>query len=955
MINKAWLAHARALAESLAANEPQARLSVLVVDPLEGLVDPAAEPFDVLSPTELELDWFEEMSVRYEITELCCALKPALMLHLLASGEPVVYLDSDIRVYGPLETLTAGLADAGLVLTPHLLAPLPDDGRDPDDRAILLGGAFNMGVAAAAPGSETTELLEWWSQRLRTGSRLEPDRGLVYDQRWAELMPGLAERVAVCRDPGVNFGYWRAPSARLEKDGQRYLVDGVPLRAVHFTGVDADRPASFSRYDNRTDLGREPVLRELHDGFLERLRALGHDESSKWPYTYARTARGIQLDATLRGLWDRAHAAGAVTRTPFSPEGEDELLAWLAADEPTAEGAPLDRCVQAMIGASAELAARFPDPRGANHTAVLAWAAEQAEREPSGVLGRLAAAREAASAARAGLQRLAPGESVGAERGETVVCVPVYGAVDLVAECLASVLDHTRAGVRLLLADDATPDPGVEQLLVELEQAGRLTHHQLAYMRQPENLGFPGNVNAAFAAAAPADVVVLNSDCVVSAGWLEGLERAARSDALVATASALTNHGTILSVPHRNLPQPDLPSDQTVATAAAAVLRNSLRVYPRLPTAVGHCMLIRRHALDLVGPFDTAFSPGYGEEVDFSQRCLLSGLVHVAADDVLVLHRGGGSFGEDGEENPVRAEHERIIESRYPYYQRAQTAAGRDGLAPLARALSSARRSILGLSATIDARCLGPIVTGTQIHTLEVIRALSETGGVSLRVIVPSDLGEQARSVLDDLPRVSLLEHTHVGPGMGRTDIAHRPYQVSSRGDLQLLEQAGERIVITQQDLIAYRNPGYFPGYPQWQAYQRLAREALALADRVAFFSGHAARDAIREELVDPERAKLVYIGVDHPSATTARNRPEGSRGTGRAPDAALPRHRLQAQEPCVRPADAGGTARLRGLGRDARAGRSARRKRLLGAGGGALSGHAPRAGRARRDAPRCG
>ena len=59
-------------------------------------------------------------------------------------------------------------------------------------------------------------------------------------------------------------------------------------------------------------------------------------------------------------------------------------------------------------------------------------------------------------------------------------------------------------------------------------------------------------------------------------------------------------------------------------------------------------MYVRRHALIWSASFDLAFSPGYGEEVDFSQRCLLHGLVHVAADDVFVLHHAGGSLSDDG-------------------------------------------------------------------------------------------------------------------------------------------------------------------------------------------------------------------------------------------------------------------------------------------------------------------
>ncbi len=586
----------------------------------------------------------------------------------------------------------------------------------------------------------------------------------------------------------------------------------------------------MSTYGNRTVVDAEPVLRELTVEFAERLEANGHSEASAWPYGFAVTASGAPLGAELRELWDRARREGAVSEPPFTAAGEEPLLRWLAEPEPGADGPPLSRYLHALHATRAELRERFPDIKTGDREAYLAWAAEQAERRPSDVLGLLE--RRELSARSVGLRRLQPGGTLGAERGETVVCIPVYGARELFAECLTSVLDHTAPDVPILIADDASPDPAIEEFIESLQQAGRLARHEVVYMRQPQNLGFPGNVNAAFAAAAPADVIVLNSDCVVAAGWLEGMRRAACSDALVATASSLTNHGTILSVPARNRPLPGLPQDQLLEQAAGVVLSQSLRLYPRLPTAVGHCMYVRRQALDLVGDFDNAFAPGYGEEVDFSQRCILHGLVHVAADEVFVLHRSGGSFGEDGEANPVQAEHERIIDARYPYYARAQAEAGAAELGPLPRALASARRSITGLTATIDARCLGPFMTGTQVHTLEVIRALSQTGRLGMRVIVPPDLGAYAREQLAGLSNVELMAHTEVHPGMGKTDIAHRPFQVSDTNDLLMLDCAGERVVITHQDLIAYRNPGYFAGYPQWERYQRLTRQALACCRR---------------------------------------------------------------------------------------------------------------------------
>jgi GT2 family glycosyltransferase/glycosyltransferase involved in cell wall biosynthesis len=884
VINKAWVAHARALAESLRTHVPEAVLSVLVVDSIEGFIDPAREPFEILAPEDLAIEGFAAMSARYDITELCCALKPAIVRHLLGRGETVVYLDSDVRAFAPLDGLEQALQAHPLLLTPHLLDPLPDDGHAPDELAILLAGSFNLGFAAARATPEVEALLDWWSNRLRTGSRLRPAQAMVFDQRWADLMPGLFEHVGRYRDPGTNFGYWRAASSRVERDGERVLIDGHPLRCMHFTGYDPDRPERLSRYDNRTVLTRESVLGELCAEFAARLDAHGHAEASAWPYGFAATASGAPLSAELRALWDRAAHAGSVTETPFTEAGEQAFLSWLAEPAEGADGQPLSRLLHALHETDPELRERFPDPHAADHRAYLAWAAEQAERDPGAVLGLL---RERASSARTpGLRRLAPAQALGARRGEVVVCIPVYGARALFAECLASVLAHTPPEVRILIADDASPDPAIEAFVASLADAGALERHEVSYLRQPVNLGFPGNVNAAFAAAAPADVVVLNSDCVVADGWLEGLRRAAYSDALVASASALTNHGTILSVPERNRPRAGLPQEQDLEHVAGAVLAQSLRLYPRLPTAIGHCMYMRRHALDLVGEFDLAFSPGYGEEVDFSQRCLLHGLVHVAADDVFVLHHSGASLSEDGEHHPVREAHDRIVDSRYPYYQRAQTAAGKAEFGPLPRALASAHRAIRGLTATIDAQCLGPVITGTQVHTLEVIRALSRTRRLKIRAIVPPDIGDYAQQQLAGMYNVELLPHTAVHPAMEKTDIAHRPYQVSNANDLLILRCASERVLITHQDLIAYRNPGYFPGYPQWARYQRLTRQALALADSVVFFSHHAADDALREDLVDPARVRVIYIGVDHAesAAPEAAQRPHGAEALGERP-----------------------------------------------------------------------
>jgi GT2 family glycosyltransferase/glycosyltransferase involved in cell wall biosynthesis len=455
-----------------------------------------------------------------------------------------------------------------------------------------------------------------------------------------------------------------------------------------------------------------------------------------------------------------------------------------------------------------------------------------------------------------------PGTRIGAQRGEVVVCIPVYGGHEHFLACLESVLAHTPTDVRILVCDDASPDPRSCEFIRGLDDGhGR----ELFYLRRSENVGFPGNANGGFELADPADVVIVNSDCLVAEGWLEGLRDAAYCDSRVATATTLTNHGSVVSLPDGR-PVPGLPAGWSLDDAARVVRASSLRIRPRLPTAIGHCVYIRRSALELVGDFDLAFTPGYGEEVDFSQRCLQRGLSHVLADDVLVLHHGGASFATfstNGSHDPVQHRHELLLAARYPYYHEAISELQASTTGPLTRARATARRAMQGLTVAVDARVLAGPMTGTQLHVLELIAALVRTGKARIVAVVPADLADYAARVLDGLPEVERRTAAQAALAQ-RADVAHRPFQVNAPEDLSFLASIGERVVITNQDLIGYHNPSYFPDFDRWEEYRLTTRAALAVADRVTFFSTHARDDALAEDLIEPARCTVVHIGVDH-------------------------------------------------------------------------------------------
>jgi GT2 family glycosyltransferase len=447
-----------------------------------------------------------------------------------------------------------------------------------------------------------------------------------------------------------------------------------------------------------------------------------------------------------------------------------------------------------------------------------------------------------------------PGARIGAERGEVVVCIPVYGAHELFAECLQSVLAHTPATAPILICDDASPDERSRDFVAGLA-AEASSDHVLFYARRERNVGFPANANGGLAAATPADVVILNSDCVVAAGWLEGLRDAAYSGSAIATATALTNHGSVVSVPEAG-------GAANFAQAAAAVRAHSLRLRPHLITAVGHCVYMRRDALDLVGDFDLAFSPGYGEEVDFSQRCLRAGLAHVAADDVLVLHHGGASLGASGEANAVQHEHELMIAARYPYYHGAVHAVQADRAAPLARSVATARRAIKGLSVALDVRG-SELDADRERAALELVAALAGIGEARLRLIATPRAAGCWVEEPEGVEVVSLPPGVVANPG-DRVDVIHRVQPITRPTDLGGLLRLGDRLIVSYDDMTPYRNPSRFGSFRAWDRYRAVTRRALASADHVVFSSARSRDDAVADQLVEPARTSVVYPGLDH-------------------------------------------------------------------------------------------
>jgi glycosyltransferase involved in cell wall biosynthesis len=382
IIAKNYVAHARVLARSLAATHPGNRLWTLVIDDFEGYLDPAHEPFATLTPDDIGCEPFIQMALRYSVLELSTAVKPWLLRHLMAAtGEPVTYLDPDIKIFGSLTRLDELAADHGLALIPHNSAPIPPDGRSPSQVDVMIAGIYNLGFVSVSRRPEVERLLSWWAERLERDCRVDPVWGYFVDQRWFDLAPGFVSDLAIVRDPEYNVAYWNLHDRRLAYAGAGYSVNDRPLAFFHFSGFDPANPLILSRHQDRIDVAADPVLRRLLGEYASEVLDEGHADSRHWPYGYGALGSGTRLDATLRTLYDDfAQVHGPDVPSPFTLRGARIFEGWVKEQAP---GAPagVSRALLHVCQRRDDLRGAFTGPWGIDAAGLLQWVRQYGENE----------------------------------------------------------------------------------------------------------------------------------------------------------------------------------------------------------------------------------------------------------------------------------------------------------------------------------------------------------------------------------------------------------------------------------------------------------------------------------------------------------------------------------------------------------------------------------------------
>jgi N-acetylglucosaminyl-diphospho-decaprenol L-rhamnosyltransferase len=200
---------------------------------------------------------------------------------------------------------------------------------------------------------------------------------------------------------------------------------------------------------------------------------------------------------------------------------------------------------------------------------------------------------------------------------------------------------------KVVLVDNDSKDDTVRQA-----QAIRLEVHTVI---NSHNLGFAGAVNQAVKVAEGDFFVILNPDAIATAGSLDKVAQALRTDTVGAAGGLLMGEN---GLPQKGFTVRRFP---TIGSTLAEVLLLN-RIWPSNPCNVhyrcldldyqtaqevdqpaGACLAVKRQAWETINGFDESFFPVWFEDVDFCRRLRDKEWKIVYCPDAIFLHAGGHS------------------------------------------------------------------------------------------------------------------------------------------------------------------------------------------------------------------------------------------------------------------------------------------------------------------------
>lgn len=239
---------------------------------------------------------------------------------------------------------------------------------------------------------------------------------------------------------------------------------------------------------------------------------------------------------------------------------------------------------------------------------------------------------------------------------KVTVIIPWYKYTGII-RCLRSISNSINPKIhKILVIDDCTSDFKLTSVVKDYCDL-----HSFHYFRNEVNIGYTSSAKNGMLTST-SDVLLLNSDTIVTKGFLNKLSFHAYSDNKIATVTPMSNQTNLFSLKCDNLLR--LPHGVAIINTILEIMyrKKSCQVF----SGHGFCLYIKREVINKVGYLDDITYPiTYCEENDYCLRCSRQGYNHVVALDTFIYHQGRGTHGDAERESLLSVNYPRLLE-KYP-------------------------------------------------------------------------------------------------------------------------------------------------------------------------------------------------------------------------------------------------------------------------------------------------
>jgi len=223
--------------------------------------------------------------------------------------------------------------------------------------------------------------------------------------------------------------------------------------------------------------------------------------------------------------------------------------------------------------------------------------------------------------------------------GKTTIVILNYNTKESLNKCLTSIEKHTKDfDHEVIVIDNGSTDGSVELLK---------KNKGIKLILNSSNVGVSRGWNQGIVEADPEnDIVVLNSDIVVTRDWLEILNRVAYQDKAIGVVGCRIkgmgayNNNQIL---HTGAIIQKNGMGQENEWGIALTDFGQCQVNKQAQIVVGACMYLKRETLAEVGLFDEQFSPAYFEDSDMCLQIAKAGYKVFYCGQVTLFHEHGAT------------------------------------------------------------------------------------------------------------------------------------------------------------------------------------------------------------------------------------------------------------------------------------------------------------------------